>query len=107
MNQTVSIMGNISLHTNAGTTVQPFLLEGSKFEFHHLEYAAASSEGNKESDAANAVKCKSEIGMETEKSNDNSPSTFQSNGSTVNLNAESNSPHAFTQSSSYSFQNYS
>lgn len=105
MNQTVSIMGNISLHTNAGTAVQPFMLQGTKLEFQNVGFADQGATVSEEGES-NGVKCKSEVNMEMERSSENSPSTFQSNGNS-SFNSETGSPSTFTQSSSYSFQNYS
>lgn len=98
-------MGNISLHTGTGTTVQPFVFEGTKFEFQSMEYTTENSNGNKESENA-ALICKNETQIETEK-NENSPSTFHSNGTPIEVNSESGSPSTFAQPNSYSFQNYS
>lgn len=96
-------MGNITL----GTAVQPFLLQGPKFEFSNTEYASGSVEQNNES-ASNCVKNESEINAESE-STDNSPSTFQNNinVNTVSFNSETSSSNTFSQSNSYDFQSYS
>lgn len=97
-------MGNISLHTPTGKTMQPFLLEGPKFEFCSTEYTN-SVEENKES--ANDSVQGDETNMELQKRKDNSPSAFQNNANCASFNVETSSSNTFSQSNNYNFQSYS
>lgn len=103
-------MGNISLHTAVGAAVQPFVLEGAKLEFHNVVGYTVT-----ETAVTNGIacenggdNCKKEGSVDLEKNNESSPSTFQNGGNaTTVFRSEAESPGTFTQSSNYSFQNYS
>lgn len=98
-------MGNISLHTTAGTTVQPFLLEGTKFEFCNAEYTNESTAENKTSVNA-SVKNESETNTDREKGKNNSPIAFQNHPDPLSFTAETSTSNTFSQTN-YNFPSYS
>lgn len=99
-------MGNITLHTSPGKTVEPFLLEGSKFEFCSAEFQNGSVEENKEG-ASDSLKSDNETSTELQKTKDNSSSAFQNNATCVSFNAETSSENTFSEANTYNFQSYS
>lgn len=99
-------MGNISLHTTTGATVEPFLLEGPKFEFCNTEYEQRTAEQNKKV-SDECLKCEEETNTEPEKHKENSQSAFQNNANSDSFKSDTSSAHAFSQPSNYDFQSYS
>lgn len=86
--------------------MQPFLLEGSKFEFCSAEFQNRNVEENKEG-ASDSVKSDNETSTELQKSKDNLSSAFQNNATCVSFNAETTSENTFAEATNYNFQSYS